>query len=102
MRKDTRSVCHLKITYPTDHSRWAVCERYPQYLLSFSRSYTMYIILPYIGNPETTNRWAVCERYTKSIFFLFIYCYHTLYVILGDPGGLAGAQQKLVFIKCYL
>ena len=24
-----RKVCRLKITYPTDHSRWAVCEWYP-------------------------------------------------------------------------
>ena len=36
MRKDTWSVCHLKITYPTDHSRGAVCDEwYAQYLLSF-------------------------------------------------------------------
>ena len=45
------------------------------------------------------SRWAVCERYLQR-YLLSFYLSAMLYdVILGDPGGLAGAQRRLVSIN---
>ena len=52
-------------------------------------------ILRHVHNIKGTLRpqqVAVCERYPILSFYLSV----TLYVILGDPGGLAGAQRRLV------
>ena len=67
-----------------------------RYLLSFIYLY-LRLWRQYEGNHETTAGGRCVKDTPKSIF---LYLSVTLYVMLWDPGGLAGAQRRLVNMNC--